>query len=54
MKKVLLIFSSRPEAVETSTVKFIGTNPTIIVNEVKKLLKDISLHMEMEKHVIIL
>jgi len=41
--------TERPEAVEAGTVKLVGTNPSIIINEVNKLLKDESLYESMSQ-----
>ena len=42
-KKVLIVFGTRPEAIEVNAVKLVGTNKTNIIREVRKLLleKDI-------------
>ena len=41
--------TERPEAIIAGTVKRVGTNPSTIVNEVNKLLKDTSLYMSMSQ-----
>ena len=41
--------TERPEAVEAGTVKLVGTNPSTIINEVNKLLKDTSLYESMSQ-----
>lgn len=41
--------TERPEALEAGTVKLVGTNPDIIVNEVTKLLVDTVRYDEMSK-----
>jgi UDP-N-acetylglucosamine 2-epimerase (non-hydrolysing) len=41
--------TERPEALEAGTVKLVGTNPDIIVNEVTKLLVDTVRYDEMSQ-----
>lgn len=41
--------TERPEAVEAGTVKLVGTNPNTIIDEVNKLLKDVSLYERMSQ-----
>ena len=41
--------TERPEAIISGTVNRVGTNPSTIVNEVNKLLKDTSLYMSMSQ-----
>lgn len=41
--------TERPEAVTAGTVKLVGTNPDTIINEVNKLLKDVSLYESMSQ-----
>lgn len=40
MKKVMLVFGTRPEALDAGTVKLVGTDHDFIVSEVSKLLED--------------
>ncbi len=41
--------TERPEAVEAGTVKLVGTDMELIINETEKLLKDTKLYLEMSK-----
>lgn len=50
-KPVLLLRDNteRPEAIESGTVKLVGTETTVIVNETEKLLTDVELYRKMSQ-----
>ena len=51
MKKIMLVFGTRPEALEAGTVKLVGTNYDNIVTEVSTLLEDESYYKKMSQAV---
>jgi len=40
MKKVMLVFGTRPEAIKSGTVHLVGSNHDLIVSAVSTLLDD--------------
>ena len=51
MKKVMLVFGTRPEALKSGTVHLVGTNHDLIVSEVSTLLDDAAAYDKMSKAV---
>lgn len=51
MKKVMLVFGTRPEALNAGTVKLVGTDYDMIVNEVSQLLDNDSHYEKMSQAV---
>jgi UDP-N-acetylglucosamine 2-epimerase (non-hydrolysing) len=47
MKKILLIFGTRPEAVAAGTVKMVGTDVDKITSSITELLKDEAIYKQM-------
>jgi len=49
MKKILIIFGTRPEAIEAGVAKLVGTNPNAITDVVQKLLHESTEYQRMSK-----
>ena len=51
MKKIMLVFGIRPEAIKSGTVHLVGTKHDLIVSEVSTLLDDPQAYERMSKAV---